>query len=215
MKSSPSQSVSGEGWLTWVKALRSIAQSGLTYAEGPYDLERYRQIQEIAAEIAAVQTGADFQMIRELFSGALGYETPKVDVRGVVFQCDKILLVKERSDGKWTLPGGWADVCTTPAENVVREVYEESGFKTRAVKVLAIYDRDIHPHVPPFPYHVYKIFFLCNVVGGSPQKGLETEKVDFFGESEIPELSMSRVTPEQITRMFEHYRDDQLPTDFD
>ncbi len=202
-------------WIGWVKRLQSIARSGLTYSENDYDLERYRQINEVIAEILHHHTNHDMDRINDFLSKEEGYLTPKVDVRGVVFQCDKILLVKERSDGKWTLPGGWADVCTTPAENVVREVYEESGFKTQAVKVMAIYDRDIHPHVPPFPYHVYKIFFLCNVVGGSPQKGLETEKVDFFGESEIPELSMSRVTPEQITRMFEHYRNAKLQTDFD
>jgi ADP-ribose pyrophosphatase YjhB (NUDIX family) len=122
--------------------------------------------------------------------------------------------VRERSDGKWTLPGGWADVCASPAENVVREIQEEAGFQTEMTKILAVFDRSKHPHEPPFAFHVYKMFMLCRIVGGKETISSETDAVAFFGETEIPELSLTRVTPGQISRMFEHRHLPNLPTDF-
>jgi len=160
-------------------------------------------------------SGLDQPFVLGLLDKETGYCTPKVDVRGVVFRENKLLLVCERSDGKWTLPGGWADVCASPAENVVREVYEESGFLTRASKILAVYDRSKHSHEPPFPFHVYKIFLLCRIHGGAAKVSEETDSVGFFGENEIPELSVTRITSAQISRMFEHHRNPHLPTDFD
>src|SRR5262245_42148027 len=144
-------------WLEWARELQSIAQAGLTYAKDPFDVERYQAVRRLAAEMLAAQTGEDADRIHDLFVGEYGHPTPKVDVRGAVFQDDTILLVKERVDGGWTLPGGWADVNESPAEAVVREVFEESGYQTRAVKLLALYDRRKHEH-PPHPWHIYKVF---------------------------------------------------------
>ena len=202
-------------WLEWCKRLQAIAQNGITFAKDAYDLERYQDLRRIVAEMLAEGAGQDQTFILELLQKDTGYCTPKVDVRGVVFRDDKMLLVRERSDGKWTLPGGWADICASPAENVVREVYEESGFVTHATKILAVLDRSKHPHEPPFPFHVYKIFLLCELKGGEAAISNETDSVGFFGENEIPEPSITRVTPTQISRMFEHHRHPHLPTDFD
>jgi ADP-ribose pyrophosphatase YjhB (NUDIX family) len=202
-------------WLNWSMRLQAIAQTGLTFAQDPYDIERYQAIREIAAEILAEGTGLEIAVLRNLVSADAGYATPKVDVRGAVFRDGKILLVQEKSDSAWTLPGGWADVCESPAGNVVREIREESGFDTRATKILAFWDRSLHPHHPPFPFHVYKLFVRCEIVGGTPTPGSETENVDFFAENELPELSLTRVTPGQIHRLFEHYQDPTLLPDFD
>jgi ADP-ribose pyrophosphatase YjhB (NUDIX family) len=202
-------------WLEWSKRLQAIAQNGLTFARDPYDVEKYKELQSIAAEMLAAGSGLEQSVIFGLLEKETGYATPKVDVRGVVFRDDKLLLVRERAEGKWTLPGGWADVCGSPAENVMREVYEESGLTTRATKILAVFDRSKHPHEPPFAFHVYKLFLLCAVTGGAARASAETDSVEFFGEEEIPELSLTRVTPAQISRMFEHHRQPDLPTDFD
>lgn len=202
-------------WLDWAKRLQSIAQIGLTYAQDPYDLERYTAIREIAAEMLAAGSGAEISIIRDLIGKDTGYATPKVDVRGVLFRGEQILLVKERSDGRWALPGGWADVGESPSESVVREIYEESGFQSRPVKLLAVFDRSKHGHEPPFPFHIYKLFILCEISGGTAAPGAETVEVGFFGETELPELSISRVTPGQIRRMFEHHRRPDLPADVD
>jgi ADP-ribose pyrophosphatase YjhB (NUDIX family) len=193
----------------------AIAQNGLTYAENHFDKERYEQVRQVAAEMMAEQADTDYRKVLDLFSGEIGYATPKVDVRGVVFRDNRILLVKEREDGRWTLPGGWADVNESPREAVVREVMEESGYHTRAGKLLAVWDRAKHPHTPPFPYHIYKIFVLCELIGGEATASPETEQVGFFPEDELPDLSISRVTPGQIARLFEHYRRADLQTDFD
>ena len=201
-------------WLTWARKLQAIGQNGLTYSKDPFDIERFEELRELALEILQNYTDSDLPRIRDLFAGEHGHATPKVDVRGVVFNEDAILLVRERADGKWTLPGGWVDVNESPSESVVREVFEESGYQTKALKLLACYDRNRHPH-PPHPYHVYKLFFHCEIVGGSPSTSYETDGVDFFKQDAIPELSTGRVTSAQIDRFFEFLRSPDLPTDFD
>ena len=201
-------------WLAWGRELQAAAQNGLTYSTNPFDIERYKAIRNIAAEMMAEQSGENLQYVRNLFEGELGHATPKVDVRGVVFKDQLILLVKERSDGLWTLPGGWADLNESPAEATVREIYEESGFRTQATKLLALYDRDRHGHTS-HPNHVYKIFFLCQLLGGIATTSIETEEVGFFPEAGIPPLSIGRVTPTQIARFFDHARHPEWPTDFD
>jgi ADP-ribose pyrophosphatase YjhB (NUDIX family) len=202
-------------WINWTTRLQAIAQTGLTFAQDPYDIERYQAIREIAAEMLAAGANMDLIVIRNMLSADDGYATPKVDVRGVIFREKKILLVKEKSDGKWTLPGGWADVCESPAENVVREIFEETGFQTRATKVLALFDRTLHQHEPPFPFHVYKLFLSCEIIGGTATPSNETDAVEFFAEDEVPELSRTRITLGQIQCMFKHLKNPDRPTDFD
>ncbi len=201
-------------WLEWTRRIQAIAQNGLTYTEGTFDRERYLELQKIAAEMMAALSGAEPKQILKLMRREQGYLTPKVDVRGAVFHEGKLLLVKEREDGGWTLPGGWADVGDSPSEAVVKEIREESGYETRAVKLLAVWDRDRHGH-PPLAWYVYKLAIRCELVGGEPRESLETVGVGFFGEHEIPGLSLTRVVPSQITRLFEHLRHPDLPTDFD
>ena len=201
-------------WLEWARRLNALAQTGLTFAQSPYDIERYAAIRTIAAEMIGHGASAETSVVLDLFTCDSGYATPKVDVRGVVFQDRKILLVQELSDGFWTLPGGWADVGDSPADAVVREIREESGFQTRATKLLALFDRNRHGH-PPDLHHIYKVFIRCEIIGGSPTISHEIQGVGFFAEDQIPELSLMRSVPAQITRMFEHYRQPDLPADFD
>ncbi len=202
-------------WLGWAKRLQAISQIGLTFCKNHYDIERYKALRSIAAEMMAVGSSSQIDPILDLFREQSGYATPKVDVRGVVFRGDKILLVKELEDGGWTLPGGWADTCESPRESVCREILEESGYITRPTRLLAVYDRSKHPHVPPFPFHIYKIFIQCEITGGESSCSMETGAVDFFAENEIPELSISRTTPWQIGRFFEMKRNPTWPPDFD
>lgn len=202
-------------WLEWARRLQSLAQAGLAYTEGPFDRERYEALRDLAAEIVAAGSETELPVVRDLFKAEQGYLTPKVDVRGVVFQDDRVLLVRELLDGgRWTLPGGWADVTDSPREAVEREVWEESGYRARAVKLLAVYDRRRHGH-PPHLFTIYKFFFLCEITGGAPATSLETAGATFFAEDALPELSLGRVTPSELTRLFEHHRHPEWPTDFD
>lgn len=203
-------------WLIRAKELQAIAQIGLAFVKDPFDEERYRAIRRLASEMMADGSGEPAERIEALFSGETGYATPKIDVRGAVIRDGRILLVREVLDnGRWTLPGGWADVNESPASSVVREVREESGFETRAVKLAAVWDRSLHPHDPPLPFHVYKMFFLCEVTGGAPATSVETSGTGFFAPDGLPELSTGRVLASQIHRLFEHHARPDLPTDFD
>ncbi len=201
-------------WLRWVKRLQAIAQDGLTYTTDDYDLGRYEQVQEMAAEILAAHSAGDLEEAHALLALETGPATPKVDVRAAVFDGEAILLVREPEDGSWSLPGGWADVGESAAEAAVREVREESGYTVRAVRLLSAYDRDRHPH-PPIPYHVYKLVFLCEILDEPASQAVEAAGVRFFGEHELPHLSLSRVTPSQVRRLFEHHQRPDLPADFD
>jgi ADP-ribose pyrophosphatase YjhB (NUDIX family) len=194
--------------------LQAIAQNGLTYCDNPFDIERYHQVREVAAEMMAALSGQGPERLLDWMEAEAGYATPKIDVRGVVFRNGALLLVRERSDGGWTLPGGWADVGDAPSVAVAREIREESGYEARAVRLLALYDRNRHPH-PPNAVHIYKAFILCELTGGAPAESQETSGVGFFPESSIPPLSVARVTPGQIARMFELVRRPELPADLD
>src|ERR1700761_5106538 len=153
-------------WLSWTKRLAAIAQTGLTFTRDHYDQERYHELQEIAAEMMAAGTGInDTNQVLDVFKSQSGYATPKVEVRGALIHEDKILMVREREDGGWTLPGGWCDVGESPSAMVIREVKEESGFDVVPRKLAALLDRNKHPH-PPMPLHAYKLFFLCDLIGG-------------------------------------------------
>jgi ADP-ribose pyrophosphatase YjhB (NUDIX family) len=202
-------------WLERARRLQAIAQTGLTYAKDPFDVERYGEVRRIAAEILADGCGvSDASRIADLLQGNAGYATPKVDVRAAVFDAGRLLFVREREDGCWTLPGGWADVGDSPSLAAVREVKEESGYDVVARKLAALYDRDRHGH-PPILFHAYKLFFLCDLIGGSAADSQETDGADFFAEDALPPLSLTRVTPDEIAHMFEHYRNPDLPTTFD
>jgi ADP-ribose pyrophosphatase YjhB (NUDIX family) len=202
----------------WAQRLQAIAQSGLHYNPPVFERERYEQVRAIAAEIAATAGAGDAETVEAVYGAQTGHATPKVDVRGVVFREGRILLVQEMLDGgRWTLPGGWADVGSSPAENTVREVYEESGYRVRAVKLLACYDRQRHGH-PPHLFHIYKLFFHCELLSDErvpDPHNTETGDFGWFAEDALPELSIGRVTPEQIGRFFAHLRQPDLPTEFD
>jgi ADP-ribose pyrophosphatase YjhB (NUDIX family) len=202
-------------WLSWAKKLQAIAQNGLTYTQNHFDIERFEQIRQISAEIMASYAGVDTEKFLTIFMRENGYATPKVDTRGVVFKDDKILLVKEVSDGKWAIPGGWADLGFPPSKNVEREVLEESGFIVKAKKLAAVFDRSCHPHEPLIHFHIYKMFFICDLIGGHAQKSSETDEIEFFTEQQIPDLSLTKVTFQQVKRMFEHHKNPLLPPDFD
>ena len=201
-------------WLIWARRARAIAQNGLAYTQGPFDRERYAELLRISTEMLAAYGGGEPERVLELFAGEEGYATPKVDVRAAVFRGGELLLVRERGDGLWTLPGGWADVGESPVECVEREVREESGYTVRAGKLLAVWDGRGHGQ-PPRPVSVYKLCFRCEITGGEAAGSLETAEAGFFAEGALPPLSPSRTTPAQAARLFEHLRHPEWPTDFD
>lgn len=208
-------------WLRWSRELQAIAQTGLAYEPGPYDRERYERLRSLASEMMASGGDGDTwtaERVQGLFHGETGYATPKVDVRCAVFTpAQQILMVRETADsGRWTLPGGWADVNLTPAENAIREVREESGYEAKVHKLAAVWDRTRQGHAPRV-FSCAKMFFVAGLIGGEARVSSETSEVRWFAEPDLPldELSRERVLPHQLHRMFEHWRNSALPTDWD
>jgi ADP-ribose pyrophosphatase YjhB (NUDIX family) len=201
-------------WLQWAQQLQAVAQTGLEYANNDFDRQRYDLVRNIAAAVMAAGAGGEPQAVMDVFVREGGYATPKMDVRAAVFRDDRILMVQERSDGLWTLPGGFADVGDSPSVAVEREVLEESGFIVKATRLVALLDRNRHPH-PPFGYHLWKAFFLCELLGGEARESIETSAAGFFAEDALPPLSQGRISVGQVKNMFMQHRNPQLPASFD
>jgi ADP-ribose pyrophosphatase YjhB (NUDIX family) len=200
--------------LDWARKVQAIAQNGLAFSHDPFDRERYSQLSQLVAQLLSAHLRIPLTTTRTFWEGEYGYATPKVDVRGGVFQSDRVLLVRERSDGLWTLPGGWVDVNDAPSQAIEREIHEESGYQARAVKLAALVDKNRHPH-PAGLHHIYKLFFVCELTGGAPAVSAETDAVEFFPVQALPPLSTGRVLAPQIERLYRHRLDPALPTDFD
>jgi len=205
-------------WVGWVARLQAIAQAGLELSDGVYDRERYAAVRELATEIAAAHlelpSPAERMTLDELLAGDGGYPTPKVDVRALVRRGGEVLLVRERADGRWSLPGGWADVGWSPAAMVEREVAEESGFQVRARRLLALWDRARH-NPGPFPFTVYRVAVACDRLGGEARPSIETLAAGWFPPDDLPELSTGRTTAAQIARLVELDDHPELPPDLD
>ena len=202
-------------WLRIARELRAIAQTGLAFSVDRFDRKRYVRVRELAGSLLALGSGADYDMILSILREDNGYATPKVDVRGAAFVDGRVLMVREISDGNWTLPGGWADVNQTAGECVVREIAEESGFEARILKLAAVYDYQRSNRPARHMDSIYKIFFICEITGGAARVSDETSEVAFFARGELPPLSQGRTTAAQIDRMFQHAEQPDLSADFD
>jgi len=206
------------GWLELAKRIQAIAQAGIAYTQSPYDLDRYQALRAMAADIVArhldLESETERLRVAELFTSGTGYPTPKVDVRAFVARDGEGLMVGERVDGRWSLPGGWADVGSSAAEMAVREVAEESGYQVRAARLLAVWDRARH-NPTPHPDAVYKLAVACELTGGRAEPGYETLGVGWFALDALPELSVGRITEAQVRRLAVLAAHPELPPDLD
>lgn len=201
-------------WLVWARELQSLAQTGLTFSTIEYDIQRYKRLLDIAAEITEQHTRIPHEEIAEVFRLQPGYATPKIDIRGAAVRDNKILLVQERVDGKWCMPGGWVDIGETPSEAVTREVWEESGFRTVPRKIVGVYDAN-RSGTPLEFFHAFKIVFLCDILSGEATPSDETTAVGFFSPDALPELSTNRTGTRHIEEVFKHVADPSRLPAFD
>lgn len=202
--------------------LAALAQNGLTYAGDRYDVSRYHRMQEMSADMFALLSEESADEFRQALLVERGHATPKVDVRAALFEDDRVLLVREARDGRWTLPGGWADAMDTPSEAAAREFAEEAGIAVRIATLAAVHDGTRHnahsAGATGTPWHVYKLLFVADRTDEAPPvAGLdgETTDVGFFGLDDLPELSTGRTTGAQLAMLLRHHRDRDAPTEFD
>lgn len=201
-------------WLAWARQIQALAQTGDMYAQDQFQRQRYARLSEIAAEIVHTHTQLPTDDVQHEFRLQKGYATPKVDVRGAAFNDGRLLLVKEKVDGGWTLPGGWADVGDVPSKAAEREVWEEAGLEVQAARVIGVYDAN---HIGDLAlFHAFKIIFLCEIIGGRARPSNETSEVRFFSRQQIPSnLSGERTKARQIADAFAALQDPSRPTVFD
>lgn len=200
-------------WMAWAREIQAISQTGLHYAENDFQVQRNTRLQEISAEIVSSYSDLEYSDLVNIFNQQIGYATPRIDVRGAVFRANELLLVRERLDGGWTMPGGWVDVGDTPSGAVEREVYEESGFKVKARKVIGVYDANRTGPLEVF--HAFKIVFLCDILSGEARTSDETSEVGFFSDGDLPStLSGERTRPHHLEDAFIALSN-ELPTYFD
>jgi ADP-ribose pyrophosphatase YjhB (NUDIX family) len=200
--------------LEQARRLLALAHTGLHYTQSDYERERYEEIILIATQMLSTESPHTAEQIHHAWHLEDGYVTPKLDVRGAMFRDGKVLLVRERSDGRWTVPGGFADVNEWPSLSVSKEIEQESGFTARVLKLAAVHDRAKHNY-PPFMFHIWKLLFVCEITGGEARVSNETDAVDFFPLDKLPELSTGRITAEQIHLMYKHFCEPALATAFD
>lgn len=203
-------------WLARAKRLLALSETGQHFTKDPFDRERYDEIAAMARAMLADLGQVPLSRIDGLISDhAAGYATPSIDIRGAVIRDGRILLVRERSDGKWAMPGGFADIGSSPAENIEREVWEEAGLRVRAKQLYALRHKARHPY-PADARDFYKLFFLCDEVGSEePSAGVETSEVAFFGPDELPDLSLTRNLSSDIDAAFDTVRANSIKTHFD
>ncbi|MEZ4809630.1 MAG: NUDIX hydrolase [Allomuricauda sp.] len=189
--------------LNLIKRIKAISDTGLVYAQDPYDRERYEELQQISLNLMGHMSNASIGVLQDFFMPIKDYPTPKVDVRGFVLnEKDEILMARESVDGKWSIPGGWADIGSTPSTIAVKEIEEETGIRTKPMRLLGVYDKQVHQH-PPEPYYIYKLIFQCSIVGGELRAGFDMLDADFFPLDELPELSKNRILKSQLEQLFQ------------
>lgn len=198
--------------LKWLQTLTTVSQRGLAYSKDPYDLENYTKVREVCAEMAEHDAVEGAPAVRPILDAQTGYPTPKVDVRAVVVKNGELLFVKETQDGKWALPGGWADLGVSPAEMAAKEVHEEAGFEVKATRLLGAFGKQVDSQRV---FSVYKLVFLCELIGGAAQTSHETSEVAFFSRDALPPLSMHRTHPRHLEQIFLRLDDPTLPTYFE
>jgi 8-oxo-dGTP pyrophosphatase MutT (NUDIX family) len=208
------EKINNHRWLAWAREIEAISQTGLHYAENEFDKQRYTRLMQLSSEIVENYSSLNTDQLMTVFTSQLGYATPKVDVRAAVFQQDKLLMVQERSDGGWTLPGGWADVGDIPSRSAERETWEEAGYRVKAQRIIGVYDANRTGPLELF--HAYKLIYLCDLVDGSPRPSYETSDVAFFGRNEIPKrFSGERTRPRHIRDAFAIFENPNAPAFFD
>jgi ADP-ribose pyrophosphatase YjhB (NUDIX family) len=202
--------MSNTNLLALITQLRALADTGLLYAKGEYDIERYHELQHLSTQMFDEVTGYGAEKINLLFPQSADYPTAKVDLRGILLSPDnKILLARESGDGKWSLPGGWGDIGYTPKETIIKEFWEETGLQVSAERLLAVFDKKMHPH-PPQPFYVYKMVFYCKAITTELNKGFDVLDVQYFDINDLPPLSEDRILKSQIELVYHKIINDDL-----
>jgi len=200
------------------KRIKAIADIGLLYTSDDFDKERYHELKLIGEKLLSRELDTTPENVKSFFDECIDYPTPKVDVRVLVLNDEEqILMVQEKNDEKWSLPGGWADIGKTPSEVAIGEVLEETGLKITCKCLSGVFDKRMHAH-PPQPYYVYKMIFYGELI--SPDENVlkpafDVLDVSWFDVGGLPSLSTDRILSSQIEVIYKNIMDQNFTTIFD
>ena len=190
----------------WAEKLRDISAMGLRFSRNIYDQENYESLQNIAVEMQALATGASVTHLEPLRASVFSAPTPfSTGDAAIIDDAGQILLIQRADNHKWAMPGGALNVGETPAEGVLREAYEETGVRAKAVALVGVHDSRLCGSLTA--HHLYHFLFLCEPVDdGLP---VETaphahEALDqgWFSEDNLP----TDLDPGHIPRIPEAFR---------
>lgn len=200
------------------KKVRTISEIGLLYSTNDFDKERYSELKILSEQMMDATHHFSPYSASSLYNPTIDYPTPKVDIRALVLnKQNEILMVQERADSCWSLPGGWADIGATPSEVAIKEVLEETGLEVECFSLAAVFDKRVHPH-PPEPYYVYKLVFYCRIKDSSPltvKPAFDVLDAGWFNINALPALSENRILPSQVATVYNNIIQNNFLTTFD
>lgn len=169
----------------WAHELAAMAKIGLEFAANDYDRDRYTRAMSIAEGIAAMTIDADFTPERP-YLGDLHMPSPKVGCSIAAFDdAGRVVLIKRADNGRWALPGGYADVGSPPSANALRELHEETGFDAELERLIGVYDNKSFGSVSPYQFYI--CCFRGRITGGEPTPSIETTEVVLTDPTALPD----------------------------
>ena len=119
--------------------------------------------------------------------GRIVYYDPKLATAMILERGGAVLLVRRATEpglGLWSLPGGYVDRGEVVEEAAVREVWEETGLRTRVARLVGVFSEKGSP--------VVLVVYAGEILEGEPQAREEVMEVGFFEVGELPPLAFER-----------------------
>ena len=190
-------------FVKYLQRMITLTDTGLTFTKDPFDRERYEDLRSLLSEMLNQASDLDAEEVAEVLKPTSAYVTPLMDVRAWIVEDEKICLVRGQGEDSWALPGGFGEVGYSPTENILKEIEEETGFKAKVERLLAVFDTN---HFQLQSKQYAKFVFECKLLDGQFQKNQEIADLQFFAIDQLPALSEKRITKEQIEILWQVYQ---------
>ena len=190
-------------FVKYLQRMIALTDTGLTFTKDPFDRERYEDLRGLVSEMLNQISDLDVAEVAEVLKPTSAYATPLMDVRAWIVEDEKICLVRGQGENDWALPGGFGEVGYSPTENILKEIEEETGFKAKVERLIAVFDTN---RFQLQSKQYAKFVFECKLLDGQFQENQEIADLQFFAIDQLPALSEKRITKEQIEILWQVYK---------